>query len=185
MKTNGHLPDLSVNHRLSLTLHHVSQVFKLLSLALLRSLVPRLPLLNLLGKVTGAILLGLVFLLEREVNVGKLVLQHLVFVVEGLADLVQFLIFLAVLVDLLLLGEASFGQLANLHLITTGIEQLPLVLLDPHAQDLHLLRQSLDLDGLEHHDELQILAEVGLLVVGQVLDARPDSELTYLRRSSP
>jgi len=185
LEANGHLPDFPVDHGLALALHHVAQVFELLGLALLGSLVARLPLLDLLGEVAGAVLLGLVLLLEGEVDVGKLVLEHFVLVVEGLADLVQFLVLLAVLVDLLLLREAALGELPDLHLVVAGVEELPLVLLGAHTQHLDLLREPLDLDRLEHHDELQVLAQVGLLVVGQVLDAGPLSEGEYLRRSSP
>lgn len=105
--------------------------------------------------------------------------------VECLADLIQFLVFLPVLIDLLLLRKALLRQLSNLHLVIAGIEELSFVLLDAHAEDFNLLRESFDLDGLEDDDELQVLSQVGLLVVGQVLDARPDSKHAYLRRSSP
>ena len=64
LEANSHFSDFSVDHRLALAFHHVSQVFKLLSLALLGGLVAGLPLLDLLGKVIRAILLGLVLLLE-------------------------------------------------------------------------------------------------------------------------
>lgn len=64
LEADGHFSDFSVDHRLSLALHHVSEVFKLLGLALLSGLVASLPLLNLLGKVIGAVLLSLVLLLE-------------------------------------------------------------------------------------------------------------------------
>lgn len=64
LEADGHFSNLSVDHGLALALHHVSEVFKLLSLALLGCLVASLPLLNLLGKIIGAILLGLVLLLQ-------------------------------------------------------------------------------------------------------------------------
>lgn len=64
LEADGHFSNFSVDHGLALALHHVSEVFKLLSLALLGCLVASFPLLNLLGKVIGTILLGLVLLLE-------------------------------------------------------------------------------------------------------------------------
>lgn len=93
--------------------------------------------------------------------------------IEGFADLIEFLILLAVLIDLLLLREAALGELADLDLVIGGIEELAFVLLEPDSEDFYFLREALNLDGLEHHDKLYVLSEVGLLVVGEVLDARP------------
>jgi hypothetical protein len=185
LEANGHFANFSVDHRLALALHHVSEVFKLLSLALLCSLVASLPLLNLLGEVVGAVLLSLVLLLEGEVDIGQFVLEHFVLVVERLADLIEFLVLLPVLINLLLLRKTALSQLADLHLVVAGVEELAFVLLDADAEHFYLLREALDLDGLEDHDELYVVAQVRLLVVGQVLDARPDSQDAYLRRSSP
>jgi hypothetical protein len=109
LEANGHFPNLSVDHGLPLALHHVPQILQFLGLALLRGLVPGLPLLNFLGEVIAFVLLGLILLLEGEVNIAEFVLEHFVFVVEGLTDFVEFLILLPVLIDLLLLGEASLS----------------------------------------------------------------------------
>lgn len=93
--------------------------------------------------------------------------------IEGFADLIEFFILLAVLIDLLLLGEAALGELADLYLVIGGVEELAFVLLEPDSEDFYFLREALNLDGLKHHDKLYVLSEVGLLVVGEVLDARP------------
>lgn len=77
--------------------------------------------------VAGA--LRFIFLLKGKVHVIELVSEHFVLVVKGLADLVKLLVLLAILVYLFLLRKALFCQLANLHLVVLGIEQLPLVLL--------------------------------------------------------
>ena len=105
--------------------------------------------------------------------------------VECLTDLIELLIFLSVLINLFLLSKALLSELANLYLVIAGIEKLSFVFLDADAEDFYLLRESFDLDGLEDDDELQVLSQVGLLVVGQVLDAGPDSYHAYFRRSSP
>ena len=49
--------------------------------------------------------------------------------VECFADFVEFFVLLTVLVDLLLLGEAAFRELANLDLVVRGVEELPFILL--------------------------------------------------------
>ena len=185
LEADGHLSDLAVDHRLPLAFHHVPEVLELLGLALLGGLVARFPLFYFLREVVALVLLCLVLLLEGEVNITELVLEHLVLVVEGFADLIEFLVLLAVLVDLLLLGETALGELADLYLVVGGVEELAFVLLEPDAEDLYFLREALNLDGLEHHDKLYVLSEVGLLVVGEVLDARPWWSEAYLRRSSP
>lgn len=64
------------------------------------------------------------------------------------------------------------------------VDELSVCLLELDPQEFHLVRKSFDLDGLEDHDEVNILSEVGLLVVGQVLDAGPVWREGYLRRSS-
>ena len=121
LEADGHLADLAVDHALALALHHGAQVLQFLQLALLGGLVAVLPLVVLGLEVEAAVLLGLVLLLEGEVNVVDLVLEHLVLVVERLADLVQLLVFLAVLKNLLLLGEALLGQFPDLHVVVTGV----------------------------------------------------------------
>ena len=121
LEADGHLADLTVDHALALALHHGAQVLQFFQLALLGSLVAVLPLVVLGLEVEAAVLLGLVLLLEGEVNVVDLVLEHLVLVVERLADLVQLLVFLAVLKNLLLLGEALLGQFPDLHVVVTGV----------------------------------------------------------------
>lgn len=86
--------------------------------------------------------------------------------VESLANLVKFLVLLTVLVDLLLLRKALLCQLSNLNFIVTSVKELPLVLFDLDSQHLNFLGQPFDLDGLEYHNELNIVAKVGLLVIG-------------------
>jgi hypothetical protein len=58
-----------------------------------------------------------------------------------------------------------------LHFVVLSIKELSFVFLDPHPQNFNLLRQSLNFDGLEHNDELYILTQISLLVVGQILNA--------------
>lgn len=48
---------------------------------------------------------------------------------------------------------------------------MALVLLELDSEDLDLAGETLDLDCLEDDDELDVVAEVGFLVVGEVLDA--------------
>lgn len=60
--------------------------------------------------------------------------------VECLTDLIQFFVFLPVLVDFFFLGEAAFSQFAYLDLVVAGIEELAFELLDADAKDLDLLR---------------------------------------------
>lgn len=54
--------------------------------------------------------------------------------------------------------EAFLCQLSNLHLIVLRIEQLPLVLLHFYPQQLHLVRQSLDLNRLKDDYEVDIVS---------------------------
>jgi len=51
LESNSHLSDLSIDHGLSLTFHHGSQIFKLLGFAFLSSLISVFPFLNLLKKI--------------------------------------------------------------------------------------------------------------------------------------
>jgi hypothetical protein len=78
--------------------------------------------------------------------------------VESLADFVELFVLLSVLINLFLLGEATFSEFANLHLVVASIEELSFVLFDTHPKHFNLLRQSLYLDGLEHHNELYVLS---------------------------
>ena len=105
--------------------------------------------------------------------------------IQRFANFVKFLIFFTILVNLLLLGETAFCELSNLHFVVTGIEELTLILFDAHTKDFYFLWESFDLDGLEDHDKLYVLSEIGFLVVGEVLDAWPECKARYLRRSSP
>ena len=111
--------------------------------------------------------------------------------VKGLANLVKFLIFLPKLtiflpklLQLVLVVEALLGELSDLHLIVLRVEELPLCLFELHPQELNLIREALDFNGLEHDDEVHVLAEIVLLVVGQVLDPGSSLRMRYFRRSS-
>lgn len=58
-----------------------------------------------------------------------------------------------------------------MNLIVLSIEDLSLELLDLDPIRLDLSREPLDLNGLENDNKRQIVTEIGLLVVGQVLDS--------------
>jgi hypothetical protein len=174
LEPNGHFSDLPIDHALALAVHESPEVLQFFELAFLCSLVSALPLVDLGHEVTTALLLCLVLLLEGEVDVREFVLEHLVFVVEGLANLVEFFVLFPVLVDLLLLGKAFFGELSDLDFVVGCVEELSFALLEFDPQDLYLLGESFDLDGLEDDDELDVVSEVCLFVVGKVLDARPE-----------
>lgn len=185
LEADSHFPDFSVDHRLPLALHHASKVLQFFRFTSLCGLIAALPLFDLLKEICIFILLGLVLLLEREINVIELILEHFILVVESLANFVQFLVLLAVLVDLLLLRETFFRQLSNLNLVVTSVKELPLVLFELDSQHLNFLGQPFDLDGLKNNDELYVIPEISLLVVGQVLNAGPMWVLMYFLRSSP
>jgi hypothetical protein len=51
-------------------------------------------------------------------------------------------------------GVAALSELADLHLVILKVETLSFGVTRHDAQRLHLLRQPLDLDGLEHHHEV-------------------------------
>ena len=174
LEPDGHFPDLPVDHALALAVHESPEVLQLFELALLCSLVPAFPLVNFCHKVSTALLLCFVLLLKGEIDVRKFVFEHLVFVVEGLANLVELLVLLSVLVDFLLLSKALLGELSNLDFVVGSIEELSFAFLEFDPQDLYLLGEALDLDGLEDHDELDIFSQIGLFVVGKVLDAGPE-----------
>ena len=70
-----------------------------------------------------------IFLLEREVNIGKLLLQHFVFMVQGLTDLVEFFILFSILIDLFFLRKALLSELSDLHLIVAIVKKLSFILL--------------------------------------------------------
>lgn len=91
---DGHLSDFAVNHGLALAIHEIPELLQLLSLAPLRSLVSSLPLLNFLQQLLVLVFLGLVLLLQREVDLSELVLQLLVFVVDILANGIELLMLL-------------------------------------------------------------------------------------------
>lgn len=94
--------------------------------------------------------------------------------VESLANLVELFVLLSILVNLLLLSEAFFGELTDLDFMVGSIEELSFALFEFDPQDLDLLREALDLNGLEYDDELDIVSQVRLFVIGKILNARPE-----------
>lgn len=78
--------------------------------------------------------------------------------IESFTDLIELLVLFTILIDFLFLTEAALSEFSNLHLIVAGVEKLTLILFDAHSQHFNLLGESLDLDGLENHNELQVLA---------------------------
>lgn len=66
--------------------------------------------------------------------------------------------------------EALLVKLFNLDLVVLGVKELSASLCQLHAQYLDLVGEPFDFDGLEDYDELNVIAQVDLFVVGQVLD---------------
>ena len=87
-----------------------------------------------------SLLLGLVLLLKGKVDIIEFVLEHLIFMVEGLTDFVQFFILLPVLKYFLFLGKTFFGELSDLYFIVGGIKELTFIFFDFDSQDLNFLR---------------------------------------------
>lgn len=90
-----------------------------------------------------------------------------------------------VVLELTLVAEDLLRQFLNLHLVVGSVEQLPFGLLQLHSQQLDLVREPLNFYGLEDHDEVGVVPQVGLLVVGKVGNAGPASGEPYFLRSSP
>lgn len=90
--------------------------------------------------------------------------------IQSLTDFVQFLVFLSVLINLFFLGETFLSQLSDLHLIILRVEELPFVFFDAHSENLNLLRKSFDFNSLKYNDKLDIISEIGLFIVGQILN---------------
>ena len=88
-----------------------------------------------------------------------------------MTDQVQFLRLFSILTPLVLQRETFLGKFSNLNLIVLSIEDLSLELFDLDPIRLDLSREPLDLNGLENDNKRQIVTEIGLLVVGQVLDS--------------
>jgi len=105
--------------------------------------------------------------------------------IECLTDLVQFFILVSVILQLIFIVEHLFGQLFDLDLIVCSIEELSFCFFEFHPQQLDLIRETFNLNGLENDDEAHVFSEVAFLIVGQVLDAGPEWQILYLRRSSP
>lgn len=118
-------------------------------------------------------LFSLVLLLEGEVDILKFVFEHFVFVIESLANFIQFLVLFSVLLNFLFLRKAFFGKLSNLDFVIGSIEELSLAFFKFDSQQFDLLGKAFYLNGLEDHDELYIISKVGLAIVGKVLDTGP------------
>ena len=86
-----------------------------------------------------SLFLGLVFLLKGKVDIVEFVLEHLIFMVEGLTDFVQFFILLPVLIDFLFLGKTFFGELSDLYFVVGGVEELTFVFFEFDSEDLNFL----------------------------------------------
>ena len=166
LETYRHLSDFSINHRFPLTLHHISKIFELFGLTFFSGLIPRFPFLNFLTEFWVLAFFCFVFLFEREIHIIEFVFEHFVFMVESLADLVQFFILLPVFINLFLLCKTLFRQLPDLYFIVLSIEQLSFVLFDSYSQNFDLLRQPLDFDGLENYNKLYVVTKIGLSIIG-------------------
>lgn len=91
--------------------------------------------------------------------------------VKGLANLIKLLILLPKLLQLVLVVVTLLGELPDLHLVVLSVEELPLCFFELHPQELNLIGKAFYFNGLEDYNEVHVLAEIVLLVVGQVLDA--------------
>lgn len=111
--------------------------------------------------------------------------------VKGLANLIKLLIllpklshFLPKLLQLVLVVVTLLCELPDLHLVVLSVEELPLRLFELHPQELNLIGKAFYFNGLEDYNEVHVLAEIVLLVVGQVLDAGSTLAMVYFLRSS-
>ena len=86
-----------------------------------------------------SLLFSLVFLLKGKVDIVKFVLEHLIFMVEGLTNFVQFFILLPVLIYFLLLSKTFFGELSDLYFMVGGIEELAFIFFEFDSEDLNFL----------------------------------------------
>lgn len=129
-------------------------------------------------------LLGFIFLLERKIHFTKLGLQGFIFMVKGLAYFSKLFNFLAILLAKSLHMKTFLVKLFDLDLVVLGIEKLPSSFGEFHPEHFNLVGQPLDFNSLEDNNKLNIIAEVSLLIVGQVLDNRSKYEWAYFLRSS-
>lgn len=123
LEANCHLSDFPVNHALSLAIHKSSQIFKLFQLALLCSLISIFPFIDLCEKIFTSLLLSFVFLLEWKVNIRQFVLEHFIFMIKSLTNLVQFFIFFTVLIYFFFLRKTFLAKFSYLHLMIGSIEK--------------------------------------------------------------
>lgn len=68
---------------------------------------------------------------------------------------------------------ASFGQFLDLHLVIITIKQLSFILFDSDPQSLNFLSHSLDLNRLEHHHKVQLIAQVDVPSIRNIGNSRP------------
>ncbi len=92
--------------------------------------------------------------------------------IEGIAGEAH-LFYLVLIVDPLLLQlMAVLSEFLYLHFVVEIVVNLPICVLEHHAQGLYLERESFDFYGLEDNNELQFARKVNLLVARKVLDPR-------------
>lgn len=185
----GDFPEFAIEHALPLALHDHPEVLELLGPAPFCGAEPHPPVFDFCLEVLVPVPLEVVLVAEGEVDALELPLELLELAVELLADEVHLLVLLQVLLAAALVAVDAVGELPDLHLVVLAVEVQLLDVPQLHAVGLHLLGQALDLDRLEHHDEVQLAHQVRLRVARQVLYLRarqvlePRSHLRCERRA--
>jgi hypothetical protein len=95
----------------------------------------------------------------------------LILIVEGFTDFAEFFNLVSVLLPFFFECETLFSEFSDLNFVVLVVEELSFVFFDADSEHLDFVGESLYFNGLEDDDELDVLSEVCLFVIGEVLDS--------------
>ena len=91
--------------------------------------------------------------------------------VESLTYFGEFIDLIPIVPSLIFKRKTLFSKFPDLDLVALVVEELALVFLEPDPKDLNFIGKALNFNCLKDNNELDIVPQVGLFVIGQVLDS--------------